>query len=104
MYDAEYWQAGKGSEELESFREVLRLYRWVMEISIEEGGEMETWFPPEEHRRSTPGISLLAKYNGLWSTIGPDGNEIVDGRPESLDTYLWGIQSERELSRLEPNR
>jgi len=104
MYDAEYWEAGRGAEELADFREVLSRYRWRMEISLEEGGGVETWFPPEEHRQSVSGISLLAKYNGLWSTIGSNGNEIVDVRPESLDTYLWDIQSEHELSRLEPKR
>ena len=92
MFDAEYWTVGRGSDELESFREVLHLYRWVMEISIEEGGGMETWFPPEEHRRSTPGVSLSAKHRGFWSTMGRDNNEIVDASPESLDRYLARAQ------------
>ena len=92
MYDAEYWEMGRGSEELDLFRQVLHKYRCVMKIPLEEGGGIETWFPPADDLGWTSGISLSAKHHGFWSRVGRSNDEIVDASPESLDSYLAGIQ------------
>jgi hypothetical protein len=92
MYYDDYWTVGRGSKELDFFRQVLRRYWWVMEISLEEGGGTETWFPPADDRRRTAGISLHARNHGFWSTVGRDNEDIVEASPELLDRYLASIQ------------
>lgn len=82
----EHWSWEEGSEELDPFREVLRRYRWVMGSSLEEGGGIETWFPPDD--LPLPGISLSPKHHGFWSTLGYNSNEIVQSSPELLERYL----------------
>ena len=91
MYNVEYWTVGRGSEELDFYRQVLRRYRWEMRFSLEEGAGSETWFPPAD-QLPTSGISLYAKHYGFWSTIGHDNHEIVDASPESLDRHLAKLQ------------
>jgi hypothetical protein len=91
MYNAQYWTVGRGGEELNFFRQVLRRYRWEMKISLEEGEGAETWFPPTDDL-PTSGISLYAKHHGFWSTLGQDNHEIVDASPEALDRHLAALR------------
>jgi hypothetical protein len=91
MYDIEHWTIGNGAVELEDFREKLRRHGWLMKISLEEGGGVETWFPGADQLGAT-GISLTAKHHGFWSTLRRDNSEIVDAFPEELDRYLASLE------------